>query len=328
MKLAYFEKEKMPIKLIVGVYDEEANVLIEDLKNKYGLGDLLDKHQVLPKTIRELAKGTEYDFHNIKLEIKIKALINNFVILEFGFDYSNISKSTCQNINNLILAIRKLSTEDDHKWILFIDEVQIHNDHYNMLDLKVEIGDVHILMAINPISINCNFKYQLEIPSNEPTLHMQLLFKYRCSFEISVFLMHLKEYNQESTAKILDDVNDRPLDQSTFKTGRLPIWIFHNNIFACDVIDEIKQHIIESEDKTVTLLYNKTSLTGYKFEIISMLCNANKWNMVEHTKMTGSESSVVIHYEVDAVDPEAYSRSKNLLIIVTKYVYSFQLFLL
>ena len=49
------------------------------------------------------------------------------------------------------------------------------------------------------------------------------------------------------------------LKKSTSKADRRPVWIYHNNLFVGDVIEEIKKHI-NPEDKTVTLLFNKTSI--------------------------------------------------------------------
>ena len=186
-----------------------------------------------------------------------------------------------------------------------------------MLNLKLDTEDLQVLIAFNPISVNCKKNYSIEFPNHPRTLHKQLVSKYRCSYETSVFLMHLKEYNDASRAKILDDISDMPLEQSTFKRNQLPLWILHNDIAANIVIEKIKNHISPNY-KTVTLLYNKSSLSTRKVKFLSKLCRSNKWNFVEHSKMIGSESSVVIHYETDAIDPEAYSRSQNLLIIVTR----------
>ena len=60
MKVAWLsnmKNDKENLRLIVGVYDDEASVLIKDLENKYGLGEILSDLGVEPKTIGQLAKG-------------------------------------------------------------------------------------------------------------------------------------------------------------------------------------------------------------------------------------------------------------------------------
>lgn len=60
MKVAWLsnmKNDKENLRLIVGVYDDEASILIKDLENKYGLGEILSDLGVVPKTIGQLAKG-------------------------------------------------------------------------------------------------------------------------------------------------------------------------------------------------------------------------------------------------------------------------------
>ena len=60
MKVAWLsnmKNDKENLRLIVGVYDDEASILIKDLENKYGLGEILSDLGVEPKTIGQLAKG-------------------------------------------------------------------------------------------------------------------------------------------------------------------------------------------------------------------------------------------------------------------------------
>ena len=149
----------------------------------------------------------------------------------------------------------------------------------------------------------------------------RLTFKHRNSREISLLLKHLRcDMNNRKMSKCISDRFDQSILDSTYLSNFLPIWIMAIGDFSDESILNaiIDGGHVNSTDEDITLLYNDYDLNTKRKELIKNWCKDKKWKCIDRIKIVGSESSVVVLFDVKNAYLEDYSRAKEKLIVVTK----------
>ena len=202
--------------------------------------------------------------------------------------------------------------------ILVLDEVEIWKDHYNLKPIILHFENIDMYVAINPHSHMCPGDFCLELPDeSDITISRRLIHKHRNSFEISVFLSHMKKFFASRSIRIrpLDDSDDGPLIESCFATGKLPVLIWTSKeVLDEDILDTIKEDHIQPNYESVILVYD--DLEFQRKNVISAWCKVNNWNIVHSSNMVGTEASATILFELKDDSLEFYSRAKHCLVII------------
>ena len=193
-------------------------------------------------------------------------------------------------------------------------------DH-SLTALKLDDYNIDVHIAINPIADGNDFK--TELPNHRNTYCAKLNCKHRNSLEICLFLSHLRQFveNRAQSFCLLSDNDDEPLMNSSFYSNKKPVWIMASDTLIDQyTLDSIEKDQGLPNDQSVTLLYTK-ELEDQRRQNISSWCQAHKWNFVNCYDMYGSESSVIVTYELDYINIEYYSRAKKHLIMVTRQAF-------
>ena len=204
--------------------------------------------------------------------------------------------------------------------ILLLDEVEIWRNHYNLKPIILHFENIDIYVAINPHSHMCPGDFNLELPEDtDITISRRLFHKHRNSFEISVFLSHMKKFFATRSIRIraLDDSDDGPLIDSCFVTGKRPILILTSNeLSEEEILEAVKEDHIQPNYESVIVVYDDLELS--RKNAISAWCEINHWSIVHCSNMIGTEASATILFELKDDSLEFYSRAKHCLVIIHK----------
>lgn len=247
-------------------------------------------------------------------------------LTDLGFEFHYMHISACQNINNLIDAVKKNNDEEEvkFKYIILIDEVEIYFEHsYDLTYLKWYFEDIDVLIAINPTSQTCKSEFGIKFPEPDSTsITKRLRHKHRSCTEICVFNLHHKKFSNDHRQKTINVNEDAGLGESTYATGRNPLLI----LTAKDVSDEVLIETIENyllpHQKHDVFLIHGQNFKGQRNQNISRLCQekGRSWTLIRSNQMTGSEASVIVLLHLDDNDTDStfeyHTRAKHLLIII------------
>ena len=244
------------------------------------------------------------------------------IIADLQFEYEDDYRPTSayENINIFIKAIKKKNHQETTKfhYVILIDEVMLRGFSHDLTALKLDEPNIDVHIAINPLADGYHFL--MELPDQPNTYCAKLTWKHRNSLEICLFLSHLRAFieNKAQSFSLLSGNHDAPLMKSCFYSNKLPIWIMSSDtLIDEEILDSIQEDQSLPNDQSVTLLYTN-ELEENRKQNISTWCQAHNWNFVYSYDMYGSESSVIVTYELDWIDFEFYSRAKKHLIMVTR----------
>ena len=155
----------------------------------------------------------------------------------------------------------KISENQEVQTILLLDEIIPNTgssgsskEQFSLEELDISKRNVHLLLAVNPISGDhgFNINYKIIPPNNKNTLVARLCMKHRNSYLIAILLEHFKLFYKQGC---LDSSKDIPLKKDSLPPGRCPVWIQRDKKVTDEVILEKIQshHVLEHE--SVTLLY-------------------------------------------------------------------------
>ena len=100
-------------------------------------------------------------------------------------------------------------------------------------------------------------------------------------------------------------------------SGTLPVWIQKDKFVSDEQILELIKSKYLQDYNDITLFYNVTRLRDKdRVTKIKNWCEANAWNCLQNYDIYGSESQIVIMYEL-LLNLESMSRARNGLIFVT-----------
>ena len=102
-----------------------------------------------------------------------------------------------------------------------LDEVEIHQDFYDLTFLELDHDHIDILIAINPTSQNSEKCYDVKLPDHANSIIEPLRYKHRNSTEICLFLLHLRgvTHPKPFDPKPMSNLEDVGIQESTFPTG-------------------------------------------------------------------------------------------------------------
>ena len=88
-----------------------------------------------------------------------------------------------------------------------------------------------------------------------------------------------------------------------------------------EILETIKMNHLSWKNENATLLHGMNK-DNQRLQPISDWCQKQGWHSVYYNDMRGSEADVIVMYDVkDCIEMEPYSRAKNCLIILQKWVF-------
>ena len=146
------------------------------------------------------------------------------------------------------------------------------------------------------------------------------------------------EQRQRSSQQILDladylNIHSSPFPIRRWNSGKsfsseIPLWVQLSNPKA--FFDYFKEKF-ESDD-VILMREKKGEKKPSNLSDIKEFCTIQKWRCTSECKVTGSEASVTILYDLDYFDYESFTRAKTQLVIVTidgkqRYFFNFKVVL-
>ena len=123
-------------------------------------------------------------------------------------------------INSLIKAIQKKDDQEnsDCQWILLIDELGAKSDD-DFTSICI-LEDIDVLIGVSPNSNNWGSEgvFEVILPKTKNIIAKRLVFKYRNSLELNVFLAHLNFHfaKERFVVTPMTSDEDMPLVDSCF----------------------------------------------------------------------------------------------------------------
>ena len=245
------------------------------------------------------------------------------ILSEFRFEFNEHGAPTFENINMLIKTIsyenQKQHEDEKFHYIILLDEIRFNFTDHDLTLLELDEPDIDLHFAINPNV----FKGEShgDLPNHPNTYSVKLISKHRNSLQICLFLSHLAtSYSKSYPLSPISDEEDEPLVNSCFSSNQKPVWIMAQYTMTDEeILDGIQREQILPNCGRVTLLHNLSTEEQQRRQRIAAWCKDREWNCIEGYEMDGSESSVVVAYDLIFSGIESYSRAKHHLIIVTRY---------
>lgn len=227
------------------------------------------------------------------------------------------TKQAVENLNKLFAEIDRQNKGKRHI-IILLDEIIVNFDCLDFSTLKLDYPNITVIMAINPAAYNMSKEVLIREPSGSNVLAVQLKTKHRNSYQIGVLLAHINKFikDQEDAYKCLDATGDEPLNSSYLPSGTLPVWIETSpETTDKQVLDYIKTKLIQEALDVTIVHYQKQ----FSQEANSWLSKQEKWRVMDHTNMVGSETDCLFAFVENATfNMESFSRARKQLIIITK----------
>ena len=226
-------------------------------------------------------------------------------------------RSVSENINALVKRLKEINIEIT--WLVVLDEVQMRQSQCDLSDLESCHENIQLHLAISPLMIGGIEDTNLKFPEDERTHVEKLVSWHRNSYEISLFLKHLKSYDQNSAIyKLMDDLDDLPIAKTTFPRGNIPLLIEIDSEISENILQAIKNKYISPSEQNIVLLYDKSLQGDGKWKIHDW-CRTQLWKFVYFKNMTGSEADVVVVIcQMSGYFIESFFRARSKLIVVQR----------
>ena len=232
-----------------------------------------------------------------------------------------------QKFQKLIEAIQEKADQTKKIFAILIDEMPPsffeccpeYQEFFQFLQDKYPL--VHIFMAISPSGKNLTKPIKIMFDSNSKIFAKQLTTRHRNSFLLSTFLIHLTYiYNRAkqsgSKFQCLSPEMDVALDPKVLPEGDITLWYNKSeNISDVEILTFLQKTYLP-EDSQVLVSPRQQNLSQSVYD----WCLDNKWDVVSHGNMTGSERDLVITFaDNNFGNLEILSRARKRLIIITRY---------
>ena len=241
----------------------------------------------------------------------------------------NLSDDCYNGLIRLLDAVHEKAIRERKQILLFIDEmmVQFFLDWPGLTQFKKDFNkykQVHVYMAINPAGegLDCPLNFELHVANkNENLLAVQLQTRYRNSYEIATFLLHLTYLYNESkgTYKCLSPLYDKPLDKNKLTSGYITRWFYCTydltDIRILTYFQEL-DFMPKEENVLISPIDEREDNKG-----LQEWCIKNGAEFVTQDNMMGSERDNVFAFIGDkSGNIEIFSRARKFLVIISRYI--------
>ena len=170
-------------------------------------------------------------------------------------------------------------------------------------------GSVSYILALSPLSTSDTL-HSVTPPVDRQTLSVRLSTPYRNSRPIRQYLLYCVYH---AASNYLSPSEDRELPGHLLPAGALPVWVERTeHVEDREVLEKVRDEYV-GEGQTVTVLYNKDedSEGGRQW------CREQGWPYRAWHDYVGSEAGVVVVMGRAVAYPEAISRGRQGLVMVT-----------
>ena len=253
----------------------------------------------------------------------------------------NLSDDCYNGLIRLLDAVHEKAIRERKQILLFIDEmmVQFFLDWPGLTQFKKDFNkykQVHVYMAINPAGegLDCPLNFELHVANkNENLLAVQLQTRYRNSYEIATFLLHLTYLYNESkgTYKCLSPSYDKPLDKNKLTCGYITRWFYCTyDMTDIRILTYFQELDFMPKEENVLI----SPIDGREDnKSLQEWCIKNGAEFVTQDNMMGSERDNVFAFIGDkSGNIEIFSRARKVLFIISRYsnigsMYIFDIFI-
>ena len=297
MRIAHYVRKDVPLWIIIAVWDNNADILVENLKEKYFPS--LKENEILKR------RGTNIEFFSgyESLGEKFGVSLEESKLHEKDKVAGSLKSTTIEKLNALL---QKMSTCANKKILFFLDEFSLEvtdpagQRKQDFSKLIVELENVEFFIAVSPWGGAMQHKFVP--PESSKILARQLTGRHRNSAHIQYLNMH-RIGNAGLNGKA-----DK-IDPTTLPKGSTPLYILRkHDIPNREVLRFIEEGRYIDEDQSVTIV----SRDG-RDEEIDAWC-ANEKHHRKNSAMTGCEDDVIICF--DNSYNEDLTRARETLIIV------------
>ena len=294
MKLAYYirhhdlspEDAKNKLRVVIIIENGTGKVLVDQLWKE--LAEDLGKHCMVEIWSKNLSEPDT--LYQILLERKTNLVLHNIVMID------ECSRN-------------------------FMSHYMVGNQYQPMVDQYESIpGTIDYIQCVRALDFNRyvqsdghghDFKDNEDIHVTREHVYCQLRMSERSSQQILTLAYYLEIH---SSNRLLSSASKKSKESFL---DVIPKWY------------QIREDFLYSDDHETFVEYANLHFAHLKdvmlimhhehgrVPIIENLCNNKKWIFCDRSQITGSEASVVIVYDFDDFDKEAFTRAKNQLIIVT-----------
>ena len=288
MRIAHYIRQKVPLNIIIAVWNNKANRLLDDLNEKY---------------FSFLLKNDNLKKNGIDIEVHVghKSLSDQLRVT-----YKDGTNPNVDEINALLQSVSKYAKK---KTLFFLDELslEVTNGIQDFRRLTGELENIDFFMAVSPWNDKANIKFEFVPPESNRILARQLYGCHRNSVQIQYLNMHM------SGGFGLNRKKDR-IEPEKVPKGKIPLLILKgrcvSNGKALRLIEE-GGYIRKNQGVTVIT-------AGGKNDEIDSWCGEDgeqrkhfRWNA-----MIGCEDDAIIIF--DYAHAEEMTRAREMLIMVVE----------